>query len=60
MQNAADEDALLIRPVDHHMHLMLHAAISWPNPIAGPSDTRSSRQSLKAAPKTIHIATGLL
>jgi hypothetical protein len=60
MQNAADEDAVLIRLVDHYMHPMLNAAISRPNPIAWPADTRSSRQLLKAAPKTIHIATGLL
>jgi hypothetical protein len=59
MQNAADENAVSIRPVDYHVPIMLHAAISPPNPIARPSHTRSSRQSLKAAHKTIHVAIGL-
>jgi|HubBroStandDraft_6_1064221.scaffolds.fasta_scaffold320226_2 hypothetical protein len=60
MQNAAYEDTVLIRLVDQYMHFVFHAAISPPNPIAWPSDTWSACQLLKAAPKAIHIATGLL
>ena len=60
VQDSADKDAIAIHSIKNDMPLMLDAAVSWPNPIAGAADSRSFDTSNEARFQTIQIAISLL
>jgi hypothetical protein len=60
VQNSADEDAVVVSPVKDDVLLVLDAAVSWPNPIAGAADSRNFDKPIEASFQAIEIALGLL
>jgi hypothetical protein len=60
VQDSANEDAIAVSPIEDDVLLVLDAAVSWPNPIAGAADSRSFDNSIEASFQAIEIPLGLL
>lgn len=60
MQNAADEDAVLLDPVKEHVLVMLYPAVSVPNRVTGPAHLRGLRELMKGCAEAVEIAIGLI
>lgn len=60
VQDPAYKDTVVVHPIKDDVLLVLDAAVSWPNSIAGTSDSRSFDKPFEASFQAVEIALGLL